>query len=50
MENCNDQQVYNMPRIGEGPLTSKAYFPGAHAYCVSPKGAEQLKRIFQPTF
>lgn len=44
---------YNMPRIGEGPLTSKAYFPGAHAYCVSPKGAEQLvyeaKRNARPT-
>ncbi len=44
---------YMMPRCCIGPLTSKAYFPGAHAYCVSPKGAEQLvyeaKRNARPT-
>ena len=28
--------------LGVGPLTSKPYFPGAHAYRVTPKGAEQL--------
>jgi len=28
--------------LGEGPLTSKAYFPGAHAYYITPKGARQL--------
>jgi len=34
---------YNTPRyIGEGPLISKAYLPGAHAYYITPKGARQL--------
>lgn len=28
--------------IGVGPLTSKAYFPGAHAYRVNPIGAELI--------
>jgi len=28
--------------LGEGPLTTKPYFPGAHAYYVTPKGAQQL--------
>lgn len=34
---------WNTPTfLGEGPLTSKAYFPGAHAYYITPKGAQQL--------
>lgn len=28
--------------LGVGPLTTKKYFPGAHAYMVSPTGAKQL--------
>ena len=28
--------------LGVNPLTSKPYFPGAHAYRVAPKGAELL--------
>ena len=28
--------------LGVGPLTSKRYFPGAHAYYITPKGAQQL--------
>ena len=28
--------------LGVGPLTTKKYFPGAHAYMVSPTGARQL--------
>ncbi len=32
---------YNTPQsIGIGPLVSKQYFPGAHAYLMSPKGAK----------
>jgi GR25 family glycosyltransferase involved in LPS biosynthesis len=34
---------YNTPsKLGVNPLTSKKYFPGAHAYIVSPKGARKL--------
>tara|TARA_R110001632_G_scaffold80250_1_gene179565 strand:- start:2049 stop:2693 length:645 start_codon:yes stop_codon:yes gene_type:complete len=34
---------YNTPAfLGSGPLTSKRYFPGAHAYRVSPRGAKLL--------
>jgi GR25 family glycosyltransferase involved in LPS biosynthesis len=34
---------FNAPRfIGVGPLTSKPYFPGAHAYRVTQKGARAL--------
>jgi GR25 family glycosyltransferase involved in LPS biosynthesis len=34
---------YNTPgKIGVNPLTSKRYFPGAHAYMVKPKAAEIL--------
>lgn len=34
---------FNTPSfIGNGPLTSKPYFPGAHAYYITPKGAQQL--------
>lgn len=45
---------YNTPpNIGINPLTSKRYFPGAHAYYVTPKGAKQLidvaKREAGPT-
>lgn len=45
---------FNVPmHIGVGPLISKTYFPGAHAYRVSPRGAEQLiyqaKRAAKPT-
>lgn len=45
---------FNIPtQLGVGPLVSKPYFPGAHAYRVSPKGAEQLiyqaKKAAKPT-
>ena len=30
------------PNIGINPLTSKRYFPGAHAYYVTPNGAKTL--------
>ena len=45
---------FNTPaNIGINPLTSKRYFPGAHAYFVRPKGAQQLidvaKREAGPT-
>lgn len=34
---------YNTPKqIGVNPLTSKRYFPGAHAYMVTPAGAQLL--------
>ena len=34
---------FNTPMtLGEGPLISKPYFPGAHGYYISPKGAQQL--------
>jgi GR25 family glycosyltransferase involved in LPS biosynthesis len=34
---------FNTPNVlGEGPLVSKRYFPGAHAYYITPKGAQQL--------
>lgn len=34
---------YNDPLLlGVNPLTSKRYFPGAHAYRIKPKGAKQL--------
>lgn len=34
---------YNIPRIiGVNPLTSKRYFPGAHAYRITPEGARVL--------
>lgn len=34
---------YNTPNtLGAGPLMSKRYFPGAHAYQVNPKGAQKL--------
>ena len=33
---------FNTPNIlGIGPLVSKRYFPGAHAYIISPKGAKK---------
>lgn len=39
--------------FGVNPLTSKRYFPGAHAYRVNPKGAKLLvqaaKEFAQPT-
>jgi GR25 family glycosyltransferase involved in LPS biosynthesis len=33
---------YNTPRKGVGPLVSKQYLPGAHAYIVKPKAALDL--------
>jgi len=34
---------YNIPSIiGVNQLTSKKYFPGAHAYMLKPKGAKEL--------
>ena len=34
---------YNTPRtLGEGPLVSKQYLPGAHAYVITPAGALDL--------
>jgi GR25 family glycosyltransferase involved in LPS biosynthesis len=39
--------------LGVGPLTSKQYFPGAHAYRLKPAGAklliEQAKQFAMPT-
>lgn len=39
--------------VGVGPLMSKPYFPGAHAYRVTPKGAralvKQAKKAARPT-
>ena len=45
---------FNQPRhIGVGPLTTKPYFPGAHAYTVTPEGARRLiacaKKEARPT-
>lgn len=45
---------YNDPiRIGVNPLTSKRYFPGAHAYRLKPAGARllvaQAKVLARPT-
>lgn len=45
---------FNIPStIGEGPLESKTYFPGAHAYYITPKGARELigkaKKDARPT-
>ena len=35
--------AFNTPRhLGVGPLVSKPYFPGAHAYRINPIGAELL--------
>ncbi len=34
---------WNQPEfLGYGPLISKRYFPGAHAYRITPTGAQQL--------
>ena len=34
---------FNIPRqLGVNPLTTKTYFPGAHAYMVKPSGANLL--------
>jgi GR25 family glycosyltransferase involved in LPS biosynthesis len=34
---------YNLPKIlGLNPLTSKSYFPGAHGYFITPRGASSL--------
>jgi len=34
---------FNTPKtLGAGPLISKRYFPGAHAYMLSPRGAQAL--------
>jgi len=34
---------FNTPTtLGVGPLVSKRYFPGAHAYLVNPRGAKEL--------
>ena len=44
---------YNLPSFGVGPLMSKRYFPGAHAYRITPAGAralvEQARRHARPT-
>jgi len=45
---------WNRPQhLGVGPLTTKRYFPGAHAYMVTPAGArllvEQAKVKARPT-
>lgn len=40
-------------RLGEGPLTSKPFLPGAHGYYITPKGALELivqaKKKAKPT-
>ena len=33
---------FRKPEPGLGPLVSKRYFPGAHAYYLTPSGAERL--------
>ena len=34
---------FRIPQVlGSGPLTSKRYFPGAHAYAIKPAGARQI--------
>lgn len=33
---------FNTPKPGIGPLVSKDYLPGAHAYMIKPKAAEDL--------
>ena len=44
---------FKQPAAGYGPLVSKQYLPGAHAYTVTPKGANLLiaraKRDAEPT-
>lgn len=34
--------TFKTPAAGIGPLVSKPFFPGAHAYLVTPEGAVQL--------
>jgi len=36
---------FNIPSMGVGPMMSKAYLPGAHAYAISPKGAKNLVKL-----
>ena len=37
---------FNTPMsLGIGPLVSKPYFPGAHAYILTPKGAKEALRV-----
>lgn len=39
---------FNQPNhLGVGSLTTKRYFPGAHAYQVTPKGAQALINVAQ---
>ena len=39
---------YNTPTgIGVVPLTSKQYFPGAHCYMLTPKGAKEALKAVQ---
>ena len=45
---------WNVPTVlGPGPLVSKAYFPGAHAYMIKPRGAKEIiksaQRVARPT-
>jgi GR25 family glycosyltransferase involved in LPS biosynthesis len=45
---------FNNPfKLGVNPLTSKRYFPGAHAYCIKPGFAQRMiaeaKRCARPT-
>lgn len=46
--------AWSMPeKLGEGPLVSKPFFPGAHGYYITPEGAKQLilraKALAKPT-
>jgi hypothetical protein len=36
---------FNIPSLGVGALTSKKYFPGAHAYRIKPMGAQALLNV-----
>lgn len=36
---------WKQPPCGVGPLFSKPYFPGAHAYFLRPRGAGELLRV-----
>jgi len=33
---------FKTPTLGLGKLISKQYLPGAHAYCITPKGAQAI--------
>lgn len=46
-------KVLPMNKLGEGPLSSKPFLPGAHGYYITPAGAKELivesKKMAKPT-